>query len=134
MAEFPSLSGALMLSSQISTDRLLDSFRRARETSALQLNDISWRNAYNNLANRHNDLAHCYNALLDAVDKLCRSHDRALEAMDDIVAAERTMKESAEAQNKRLRERLEAVEFERSMLERYIRHHKPEYYELRDLI
>ncbi len=127
MAEFPSLSGALLLSNQISTDRLLDSYRRARETSALQLNDIAWRNAYNDLVNR-------YNALLASADKFCRSHDRALEAMDAIVAGERTMKESAEVENKRLRERLESVESERSMLERYVRLHKPEYYDLRDLI
>lgn len=127
MSDFTGMSGALMLSNQISTDRLLDSYRRARETSALQLNDIAWRNAYNDLVNR-------YNALLAGADKNCRSHDKALEAMDAIVAGERTMKESAEAQNKRLRERLESVEYERSNLETYVRLHKPEYYDLRDLI
>ena len=36
---FGGLAGALLLSDQISTDRLMDSFRRSREANGLALND-----------------------------------------------------------------------------------------------
>ena len=78
MSSFDGLGGALLLSEQISSDRLLDSYRRAREGNALSLNDAAWRNQYNYLVNR-------YNALLADTNRICKSHDAQNEAMDGTI-------------------------------------------------
>ena len=75
MSDLGGLGGALLLSHQISTDRLLDSYARARDANALSFNDAAWRNHYNDLVNR-------YNGLLADTNRLCRSHDAQIEAMD----------------------------------------------------
>ena len=80
MSSFGGFGGALLLSEQISSDRLLDSYRRAREGNALSFNDAAWRNQYNDLVNR-------YNALLADANRLCKSHDAQIEAMDGTIDA-----------------------------------------------
>jgi hypothetical protein len=79
--------GAVLLSDQISTDRMLDSFRRARQASELTLNDAAWRNQYDNLVNQ-------YNRLLTDANRLADVHDRE-RAVKDAQIAELTAANSA---------------------------------------
>jgi hypothetical protein len=76
MSDLGGIGGALLLSDQISTDRLFDSFRRARETNNLALNDAAWRNQYNDLVNRYNALLRDANRLADVQDRALAGQDR----------------------------------------------------------
>ena len=109
MSSLGGLSGALLLSEQISSDRLLDSFRRARESNALSSIDAAWRNQYNDLVNR-------YNALLADANRLCKSHDAQIEAMDGTIDALRGSIKLAEADQARLIEERDRAQLRYNVL------------------
>jgi chromosome condensin MukBEF ATPase and DNA-binding subunit MukB len=91
MSDLGGIGGALLLSDQISTNRLFDSFRRAREANNLALNDAAWRNQYNDLVNRYNALARDANRLADVQDRRLSNqnqHIKDLEATNAMLATE----------------------------------------------
>jgi cell division protein FtsB len=96
MSDFGGLGGALMLSDQISTDRLFDSYRRAREAGQLALNDAAWRNHYNNLVGQ-------YNRLLNDANRLADVQDRALNAQERRIAELTAANTSLETEVQRLK-------------------------------
>jgi hypothetical protein len=102
MSDLGGIGGALLLSDQISTDRLFDSFRRAREADGLALNDTAWRNQYNHLVN-------CYNHLLQDANRLADVQDRALNAKDRQLAELMTVNQSMTAQVQQLRQEIQMI-------------------------
>jgi hypothetical protein len=103
MSDLGGIGGALLLSDQISTNRLFDSFRRAREANNLALNDAAWRNQYNDLVNRYNALARDANRLADVQDKALAGRDRALAGQDREIAELKATNDSLAAEVKKLR-------------------------------
>jgi hypothetical protein len=95
MSDLGGIGGALLLSDQISTDRLFDSLRRAREASNLALNDAAWRNQYNDLVNR-------YNLLLQDANRLADVQDRALAGKDGQIAELKATNAALVAQTEKL--------------------------------
>ncbi len=79
MSNLGGLEGALLLSNQISTNRLMDTYRRAREANSLALNDAAWRNQYNHLVDS-------YNRLVDDTNRLADAQDRSIEAQAGHIA------------------------------------------------
>ena len=102
MPDLGGIGGALLLSDQISTDRLFDSLRRTREANNLALNDAAWRNQYNDLLNR-------YNALLRDANRLADVQDRALAGQDSQIAELKATNQSLESQVQHLRRELQMV-------------------------
>ena len=102
MSDLGGIGGALLLSDQIGTDRLFDSFRRAREANSLVLNDAAWRNQYNDLVNRYNQLLHDANRLADA-------HDKALNHQAQQIAEMKAANASLAAEVQQLRLELLSV-------------------------
>jgi hypothetical protein len=91
MSDLGGIGGALLLSEQISTNRLFDSFRRAREANNLAVNDAAWRNQYNDLVNRYNALLRDANRLADVQDRglnIQSQHIKDLKATNQAMASE----------------------------------------------
>ena len=121
MSDLGGIGGALLLSDQISTDRLFDSFRRARETNNLALNDAAWRNQYNDLVNR-------YNALLRDANRLADVQDRALAGQDRQIAELKATNAALVAQTERLTVELASAKATVRLLRGSLRELRPETY------
>ena len=102
MHDLGGLGGALLLSDQISTDRLFDSFRRAREGNALASNDAAWRHQYNDLVNR-------YNWLLQEANRLADVQDRTINSQAEQIAELTSENRTAAAQVQQLRQEVQIV-------------------------
>jgi hypothetical protein len=109
MSDFGGLAGALMLSDQISTDRLMDSFRRSREANGLALNDAAWRNQFNDLVSR-------YNRLLADANTFARVSDETIETQAGTIADLKAANDALRAEKAQLSSRLVDVEGELAVL------------------
>jgi hypothetical protein len=121
MSDFGGLAGALMLSDQISTDRLMDSFRRSREANGLALNDAAWRNQFNELVSR-------YNRLLADANKFARLSDETIETQADTIADLKAANDALRAEKEQLSSRLVDVEGELAVLRGLDKELHPEAY------
>jgi hypothetical protein len=122
MSDFGGLAGALMLSDQISTDRLMDSFRRSREANGLALNDAAWRNQFNDLVSR-------YNRLLADANKFARVSDETIETQAGTIADLKAANDALRAEKAQLSSRLVDVEGELAVLRALDKELHPEAYE-----
>ncbi len=122
MSDFGGLAGALMLSDQISTDRLMDSFRRSREANGLALNDAAWRNQFNDLVSR-------YNRLLADANKFARVSDETIETQAGTIADLKAANDALRAEKAQLSSRLVDVEGELVVLRALDKELHPEAYE-----
>jgi chromosome segregation ATPase len=122
MSDFGGLAGALMLSDQISTDRLMDSFRRSREANGLALNDAAWRNQFNDLVSR-------YNRLLADANKFARVSDETIETQAGTIADLKAANDALQAEKAQLSSRLVDVEGELAVLRALDKELHPEAYE-----
>jgi chromosome segregation ATPase len=122
MSDFGGLAGALMLSDQISTDRLMDSFRRSREANGLALNDAAWRNQFNDLVSR-------YNRLLADANKFARASDETIETQAGTIADLKAANDALQAEKAQLSSRLVDVEGELAVLRALDKELHPEAYE-----
>ena len=122
MSDFGGLAGALMLSDQISTDRLMDSFRRSREANGLALNDAAWRNQFNDLVSR-------YNRLLADANKFARLSDETIEIQAGTIADLKAANDALRAEKAQLSSRLVDVEGELAVLRALDKELHPEAYE-----
>ena len=122
MSDFGGLAGALMLSDQISTDRLMDSFRRSREANGLALNDAAWRNQFNDLVNR-------YNRLLADANKFARLSDETIETQAGTIADLKAANDALRAEKAQLRSRMIDVEGELAVLRGLDKELHPEAYD-----
>lgn len=73
------LGGALLLSSQLEAYRWEDQFNRNRREDLIGHNSA--------LRQQNADLVNRYNALLADANRLCKSHDAQIEAMDGTIDA-----------------------------------------------
>jgi hypothetical protein len=121
MSDLGGIGGALLLSDQISTDRLFDSLRRAREANNLALNDAAWRNQYNDLVNR-------YNRLLQDANQLADAQDKSLNAQAGEIAELKATKAMMAAQIEQLKFRLASVEGDLAMARALDRELHPDAY------
>jgi len=122
MSDFGGLAGALMLSDQISTDRLMDSFRHSREANGLALNDAAWRNQFNDLVSR-------YNRLLADANKFARVSDETIETQAGTIADLKAANDALRAEKAQLSSRLVDVEGELAVLRALDKELHPEAYE-----
>ncbi len=122
MSDFGGLAGALMLSDQISTDRLMDSFRRSREANGLALNDAAWRNQFNDLVSR-------YNRLLADANTFARVSDETIETQAGTIADLKAANDALRAEKAQLSSRLVDVEGELAVLRALDKELHPEAYE-----
>jgi hypothetical protein len=121
MSDFGGLAGALMLSDQISTDRLMDSFRRSREANGLALNDAAWRNQFNEVSR--------YNRLLADANKFARLSDETIETQAGTIADLKAANDALRAEKEQLSSRLVDVEGELAVLRALDKELHPEAYE-----
>jgi len=122
MSDFGGLGGALLLSEQISSDRLMDSYRRAREASALNASEHGWRRQYNDLVNR-------YNALLADANRLCQSHDAHVAVLSSTIDDEKAASKQAQAEADSLRQQLASLKFHYDTVMVVLKDRAPELYD-----
>ena len=117
MADTGGLSGAMLISSQLSAYRWHDFFDRMRADNAQAHNDATWRANYGNLAERYNRLVAMYNRLLADATKACDASERTITSQSLQIAELRASNDALWEDKQKLLKEKERVQSEPEMSE-----------------
>jgi small-conductance mechanosensitive channel len=124
MPDYGALGGALLISDQLSTYRVLDRLKRARDNNDLVIDNTILRRAVDEVVAQYNQLVHAFNELSQRAGAVAEDNASKRAAVDRLEAANSNLR----AERDQLKFRLLDVSTELAVLRQLDRERNPDAY------